>query len=76
MRVWKVKSALQCAGSGVYLTSLQLSVLIGAYVSLCLTTRGGMGVPRACYTFIDKGISVPSFVWPSVKYELAVIFYL
>eukprot|EP00972_Heterocapsa_arctica_P082918 12219208-Heterocapsa_arctica.AAC.1 len=40
---------------------------------MALLSRGAMSVPRACYSFVQAGFSVPTRVWESAQYELTIM---
>eukprot|EP00969_Alexandrium_andersonii_P330010 14584269-Alexandrium_andersonii.AAC.1 len=37
---------------------------------MAIIGRGGLAIPRAVYTFVDRGFVRPRAVWASVAFEL------
>ena len=72
-KVWTLREALTWMAAGAFVTGVQVSKLLGLYVSMAILARPALSVPRALYDFVATCEGSPRLLWPSAVYELHVM---
>ena len=69
-RMWKLWQALRYVLKSGFLSSRQLSVLVGHFTSLAMVRRELLCVLRAVYPFIQRKFPRPVRIWRTVRREI------